>query len=81
MKVAEAVRAAIARAGASSTTMPTLTASIGVATYPDHAHDVTTLRAAASSTLTRARAQGHDRIATAPPIPAIASTGLAHRAG
>ena len=66
LKVAEAVRSAIARAGAASTTMPTLTASIGVATYPDHAHDVATLRAAASSTLTRAREQGHDRIAVAP---------------
>ena len=81
MKVAEAVRSAIARAGASSTTMPTLTASIGVATYPDQAHDVTTLRAAASATLTRARAQGHDRIAAAPPIPALAAPGLAQRVG
>ena len=80
-KVAEAVRAAIARAGAASTTMPSLTASIGVATYPDHAHDVATLRAGAASTLTRAREQGHDRIAVAPPIPPIASPGLAHRVG
>jgi diguanylate cyclase (GGDEF)-like protein len=80
-KVAEAVRTAIVRAGAASTTMPTLTASIGVATYPDHAHDVATLRAASASTLTRAREQGHDRIAVAPPIPPIASPGLAHRVG
>ena len=80
-KVAEAVRSAIARAGAASTTMPSLTASIGVATYPDHAHDVATLRAAAASTLTRAREQGHDRIAVALPIPAIAAPGLAHRVG
>jgi diguanylate cyclase (GGDEF)-like protein len=82
MKIAESIRASIARAGAASTTMPSLTASIGVATYPDHAHDIATLRAAASSTLTRAREQGHDRIATAPPIPSITSTGLAaHRVG
>ncbi len=81
LKVAEAVRAAIARAGASSTTMPTLTASIGVATYPNQAHDVTTLRAAASATLTRARSQGHDRIAAAPPIPTLAAPGLAQRVG
>jgi diguanylate cyclase (GGDEF)-like protein len=81
LRVAEAVRSAIARAGSASTTMPSLTASIGVATYPDHAHDVATLRAAASSTLTRAREQGHDRIASAIPIPAIAAPGLAHRVG
>ncbi len=81
LKVAEAVQCAIARAGASSTSMPTLTASIGVATYPNHAHDVTTLRAAASSTLTRAKAEGHDRIAIAPPIALLAVPGLAQRVG
>jgi diguanylate cyclase (GGDEF)-like protein len=81
MKVAESIRTAIVRAGAASTTMPSLTASIGLANYPDHAHDVASLRAAASSTLTRAREQGHDRIATAPPIPPITAPGLAHRVG
>ncbi len=80
-KVAESIRSAIARAGAGSTTMPSLTASIGVATYPEHAHDVVTLRAAAASTLTRAREEGHDRIATAHPIPAIAAPTLVHRVG
>lgn len=81
LNVAESIRASIARAGAASTTMPTLTASIGVATYPEHAHDVATLRAAASSTLTRAREQGHNRIDIAPTIPALTSNGLAHRVG
>ena len=80
-KVAESIRAAIARAGSASTTMPSLTASVGLATYPEHAHDVATLRAAASSTLTRSREQGNDRIATAPSIPPVTSTSLAHRAG
>ena len=81
LKIAESIRVAIARAEAASTTMPSLTASIAVATYPDHAHDVATLRAAASSTLTKAREQGHNRIASAPHIPSITSTGLAHRVG
>ncbi len=81
LKIAESIRVAIARAEAASTTMPSLTVSIAVATYPDHAHDVATLRAAASSTLTKAREQGHNRIASAPLIPSIASTGLAHRVG
>ena len=62
-KVAEAVRAAIARAGSASASMPTLTASVGLACYPDHAHDVPALRAAASAALTRARAMGYDRVA------------------
>jgi diguanylate cyclase (GGDEF)-like protein len=81
LKVAESVRAAIARAGSASTTMPGLTASIGLATYPEHAHDVATLRAAASSTLTKSKEQGNDRIATAPNIPPVTATSLAHRAG
>ncbi len=81
MKVAQAIRSAIARAGTASTTMPTLSASIGLATYPDHAHDVATLRAAASSMLTQAREQGNDQLATAPAIPAIAMPALNHRVG
>jgi diguanylate cyclase (GGDEF)-like protein len=80
-KVAESIRAAIARAGTASTTMPSLTASIGLATYPDQAHDVASLRAAATSTLSRAKEQGHNRIATAPNIPPVIANGLAHRAG
>lgn len=78
MNVAESVRLAIARAGSASTTIPSLTASIGLATYPEHAHDVATLRAAASSTLTRAREQGHNQIAVASPIPPLAPAGLIH---
>ncbi len=81
MRVAEAIRTAIARTGAASTTMPALSATIALATYPDHAHDVATLRAAVSSTLTRARDQGNDQIALAPPIPAITLPTLNHRVG
>jgi diguanylate cyclase (GGDEF)-like protein len=81
MKVAEAIRSAIARAGVASITMPTLSASIGLATYPDHAHDVATLRAAASTSLTRAGEQGNDQIASAPLIPTIALATLNHRVG
>jgi diguanylate cyclase (GGDEF)-like protein len=81
MKIAESIRVAIARTDAASTTMPSLTVSIAVATYPDHAHDVATLRAAASSTLTKAREQGHNRIASAPRIPSITSTSLTQRVG
>ncbi|WP_435009001.1 diguanylate cyclase domain-containing protein [Tundrisphaera lichenicola] len=78
MRVAEAIRQAIARSGAASTTMPALTASIGLANFPDHATDVPTLRAAAANALTRAEAEGHDRIATAPALhPALDREQLA----
>ena len=60
-RLAEAVRAAIARAGAATESMPTLTATVGAASYPDHAGDVSALRQAASSARTTARCQGHDR--------------------
>ncbi len=79
LRVAEAVRAAIARAGAASTTMPALTASIGVAAYPDHAQDLVSLRAACSTALTRAQQHGHDRIAEAPPADQIGSPGPARQ--
>lgn len=64
-RVAEAVRAAIARAGAASTTMPGLSATVGVATYPDQARDPATIRAAAASARSRAEAEGPDRVASA----------------
>jgi diguanylate cyclase (GGDEF)-like protein len=75
MKVAEAIRSAIARAGAASTTMPTLTASIGVATFPDHALDLATLRAAAATALTHAETHGHDQIAEAPALASSSQQG------
>jgi diguanylate cyclase (GGDEF)-like protein len=81
LKVAETLRTAIARAGAASTTMPTLTASISVATYPDHAHDAASLRAAASSSLTRAKEKGYAQISAADPIPGLPTLTLNHRVG
>ena len=75
MKVAEAIRSAIVRAGTASTTMPTLTASIGVATFPDHARDLATLRAAAATALTHAETHGQNQIAEAPALPALPSSG------
>ncbi|WP_435020633.1 diguanylate cyclase domain-containing protein [Tundrisphaera sp. TA3] len=67
-RLAEAVRSAISRRGAATETMPRLTATIGVAGYPDHAEDAASLRAAASSALTRAISQGHDRIVSLSPM-------------
>ncbi len=62
-RLAEHVRAAVASAGAATATMPVLTASVGVATFPAHAGDVNTLRSAASAALSEARARGRDRVA------------------
>ena len=72
--VAVAVRTAIANAGKASKDMPVLTASIGVATYPDHAEDAPSLLAAADESLRRAQLQGRGRIEPAEaPEPAYAS--------
>ena len=60
--VAEAVRAAIASSGVASRTMPVLTASIGVASYPHNALDLVSLNLAASAALTHARGLGRDRV-------------------
>ena len=60
--VAEAIRAAIAEAGRASTAMPALTATIGLAGYPDHAHDAITLRAAAAGALAAEAGRGRDRV-------------------
>ncbi len=60
--VAEALCAAIAEAGKATIEMPVLTASLGVATYPDHAHDAASLRAAAAAALLRAQALGRNQV-------------------
>ncbi len=60
--VAEAVRASIASSGVASRTMPVLTASIGVASYPHNALDLVSLNLAASAALTHARGLGRDRV-------------------
>lgn len=63
--VAEAVRTAIASSGVASRTMPVLTASIGVASYPHNALDLVSLNLAASAALTHARGLGRDRVVQA----------------
>jgi diguanylate cyclase (GGDEF)-like protein len=77
--VAEAVRRAIAEAGQISATMRPLTASIGVAGYPDHAQPPQELRDAAAEAVALARFQGGDRIVMAgrasdlPPLRLVSS--------
>jgi diguanylate cyclase (GGDEF)-like protein len=65
--ITEVVREAIARAGVPTCSMPRLTASIGMATYPDHAHDARSLLVSALSALERAQARGPNQTAEAEP--------------
>ncbi|HMB06798.1 MAG TPA: GGDEF domain-containing protein [Isosphaeraceae bacterium] len=66
--VAEAVRKAIDEAGGATCSMPRLTASIGMATYPDHAHGAGSLLRAAVAALDRARRLGPNRTAAPEPV-------------
>jgi len=46
--------------------LPTLTGSFGVAAFPEHADNAENLLVAATSALYRAKAQGRNRVASAP---------------
>jgi diguanylate cyclase (GGDEF)-like protein len=69
LKVAESLRGAIAVHGIATTKMPLLTASIGVATYPDHAGDPVALRSSAAAALVEARACGRNCVVAASALP------------
>jgi len=62
LAVAEAVRTSIASGGVASKTMPVLTATIGVASYPHNALDLVSLNLAAAAALAHARGLGRDRV-------------------
>jgi diguanylate cyclase (GGDEF)-like protein len=64
--VAELIRSTVASTCAATPSMPFLTVSIGVASFPEHAGDLVTLRSAAAASLADARSRGRDRVASAP---------------
>ncbi len=66
LSVAEAVRRAIGEAGMAGATTAPMTASIGVAGYPDDADELETLLAAAADALNLARSRGWNRVARPP---------------
>jgi diguanylate cyclase (GGDEF)-like protein len=66
-RLSETLRATVASACVATPTMPVLTVSIGVASFPESAADVVTLRSAAAAALSEARACGRDRVASATP--------------
>jgi diguanylate cyclase (GGDEF)-like protein len=75
--IAEAVREAVARAGVPTRSMPRLTASVGLAAYPEHALDAGALLNSALNALDRTRSRGPNQTAEAEPEPAaVVSRGI-----
>jgi diguanylate cyclase (GGDEF)-like protein len=65
LKVAEVLRRAVAEAGVASAAPTALTASIGLAAFPDDARDPASLLASARAALHRARSAGGDCVSPA----------------
>ncbi len=66
MRVAQALQAAMAELRAPSSEMKRVTASIGVAVFPDHGEQLDDVVAAADLAMYQAKRDGRDRIAIAP---------------
>ncbi len=66
-QVADKVRAALQAIDGAALGASAVSASIGLAVYPDHGADVRTLMAAADAALYRAKAAGRDRVEVARP--------------
>ncbi len=69
LRVAEKIRAQIADKNSEADLMPGVTVSIGVATYPTSATNMTSLLEAADHALAQARSQGRDQSVLANPCP------------
>jgi len=66
MRVAQALQAAIAELRAPTSEIDRVTASIGVAVFPDHGQELDDVVAAADLAMYQAKRDGRDRIAVAP---------------
>jgi diguanylate cyclase (GGDEF)-like protein len=66
MRVAQALHAAIAELRAPTSEIERVTASIGVAVFPDHGQELDDVVAAADLAMYEAKREGRDRIAVAP---------------
>ncbi|MFZ0180243.1 MAG: diguanylate cyclase [Candidatus Dormiibacterota bacterium] len=66
MRVAQALQAAIAELRAPTSEIERVTASIGVAVFPDHGQELDDVVAAADLAMYQAKREGRDRIAVAP---------------
>jgi diguanylate cyclase (GGDEF)-like protein len=73
MRVAQALQLALAELRAPASDMKRVTASIGVAVFPDHGLEMDDVVAAADHAMYEAKREGRDRIAIAPmPVHAAA---------
>ncbi|WZO98342.1 diguanylate cyclase [Isosphaeraceae bacterium EP7] len=66
--VANAVRALVSKANGHREDMPALTVTVGVASYPECAHDAQALHMAAIVALDRSKVLGRDRVQCAPRV-------------
>jgi diguanylate cyclase (GGDEF)-like protein len=66
MRVAQALQLAMAELRAPTSEMKRVTASIGVAVFPDHGQQLDDVVAAADLAMYQAKRDGRDRIAIAP---------------
>jgi diguanylate cyclase (GGDEF)-like protein len=66
MRVAQALQAAMAELRAPTSELKRVTASIGVAVFPDHGQEMDDVVAAADHAMYEAKREGRDRIAIAP---------------
>jgi diguanylate cyclase (GGDEF)-like protein len=66
MRVAQALQAAVAELRAPTADIKRVTASIGVAVFPDHGQELDDVVAAADHAMYQAKREGRDRIAVAP---------------
>jgi diguanylate cyclase (GGDEF)-like protein len=82
MRVAQALQSAVAELRAPTSEMKRVTASIGVAVFPDHGQEMDEVVAAADLAMYQAKRDGRDRIAIAP-TPASEESDLdpSHGAG
>lgn len=71
LTVAEMVRSAVVGACGSSGEVPELSASMGVACFPENAPEMITLLAAADEALARAREKGKNQVAMYSPPPGV----------
>jgi diguanylate cyclase (GGDEF)-like protein len=76
--VAERIRHDVAKKNRDAAVMPNVTVSIGVATFPTCAHNVSSLFNAADEALAQARNQGRDQAVLAPPRAIPQPTPHAH---
>jgi len=76
--VADRIRRDVAEKNRDAVVTPDVTVSIGVATFPTCAHDVSSLFNAADEALARAWSQGRDQAVLAPPRPTPQPTPHAH---